>query len=195
MDDKSNTGKNNLALTGVSVLAKIIGIAVPYAKPLPIIVDVINDRRNKKHLKRLEKLIQCLDRRLTQLEDKIPETPDPDLFDEIVAKAVSDEDEDKTELYAALVQYWLEHKPVPYEVRLLGNSIRELTIDEMECFFVLIQTRMAHSPQIPEQLQEIFWSRVIYLGLLKDADVKVFSNATLIGQKFIEIYQLSLTTK
>lgn len=195
MEDKNNTG-NNLALTGASALAKLIGIAVPPANTLAIFVDVFKERRTKKHLDLLEKLIKSLDYRLTQFESKIPEPPDIDLFDEIVAKAVSDEDEDKTELYAALVQYWLEHKPAPYEVRLLGNALKELTIQEITSFSGFI---ISQNPDIlktmPKQLQEVFWNRVEYLGLFKGGTVKASVNVTHIGREFVKIYQLSITAK
>jgi hypothetical protein len=197
MDAKGNADKNtDLALTGMGALAKLVSIKLPPANALAIIVDIIKDLRTKKHLDRLEKLIQCLDRRLTQVEDKIPETPDLDLFDEIVAKAVSDEDEDKTELYAALVQYWIEHKPAPYEVRLLGNALKELTIQEITSFSGFI---ISQGPDIiktmPEQLQEVFWNRVEYLGLFKGGMVKAAVNVTHIGREFVEIFQLSLIYK
>jgi len=196
MNDKSKADKNtDLALTGMGALAKLIGIAIPPVNALTIITDNIKDRRNRKRLDRLIKLIQCLDRRLTQVEDKIPETPDLDLFDEIIAKAVSEEDEDKTELYAALVQYWIEHTLVSYEVRLLGSAIRELTVDEMKCFYEFIVTG---SPKririIPELLQEVFWNRIVSLGLLGGVghfDQINSVNVTKLGRKLFEIYQLS----
>jgi len=195
MNDKSNADKHtDLALTGMGALAKLIGIAVPPVNALTIITENIKDRRNRKHFNRLEKLIQCLDRRLTQVEDKIPETPDLDLFDEIIAKAVSDEDEDKTEFYAALVQCWLEHKLLPYEVRLLGNAIKELTIQEITSFCGVIITQSTYLT-MPEQLKEIFWNRVEYLGLFKGGALKYATNVTQIGQKLVEIYRLSIITK
>jgi len=200
MDNKSNVGENtDLALTGLSNLGKFIGIALPLppVNAITFIIDNIQQRRNKKHLDRLEKLVQSLDRRLTRLEGNVPETPDIDLFDEIVAKAVSDEDEDKTELYAALVQYWMEHKPVPYEVRLLGNAIRELTIYEIKTFNdCVVSQNPEHTQKMPEQLEEIFWDRITYLGLyVGGAGHHYYDKVTQIGKKLVEIYQLSIAAK
>jgi hypothetical protein len=198
MDNKSNVGENtDLALTGASALARLIGITFPLSSPpanaIAFIIDAIKNRRHKEQLKRLEKLVQSLDRRITWLEGNIPEEPDIDLFDEIVAKAVSDEDEDKTELYASLVQYWLEHKPIPpYEVRLLGNAIRELTVEEMKAFHEVIISQKLHPiSKMPEQLQEVFNNRITYLGLIDDQ----FENVTQLGKKLVEIFKLSITTK
>ena len=199
MDGKDNAGNNaDLALTGAGNLAKLLGIVAPPAKALEIIVGVIKDRRSKKHFDRLEKLIKSLDYRLSRLECKPLEPPDTDLFDEIVAKAVSDEDEDKTELYAAMVQYWMEHKSelASYEVRLLGNSIKELTVDEIEAFSGFIITQ--NPPQIqkmPEPLKEVFWPRIEHLGLFKGGTVKYATNVTQIGRKLVEIYRLSIAVK
>jgi hypothetical protein len=197
MDNKSNVGDNtDLALTGSSALAKLIGIKFPPAVAITVLVDIIKERRAKKRIERLEKLFQSLDRRLTRLEGNVPEPPDIDLFDEIVAKAVSDEDEDKTELYAALVQYWLVKKPVSYELRLLGNALRELTVQEITSFCGFIISQGASILKtMPEQLQEIFWNRVEYLGLFKGGNVKHPVNVTQIGRKLVEIYQLSIAAK
>lgn len=198
MGGKDNAGNNaDLALTGAGNLAKLLCIVAPPAKALEIIVGVIKDRRSKKHFDRLEKLIKSLDYRLSRLECKPLEPPDVDLFDEIVAKAVSDEDEDKTELYAAMVQYWMEHKPklASYEVRLLGNAIRELTVDEIEAFSgFIISGNPPQSKKMPEQLQEVFWNRIEYLSLFKGGSVKAAVNVTQIGRKFVEIYKLSIAT-
>jgi hypothetical protein len=192
MDNKINDGNNtDLISTGLSNLAKLIGIAVPSVNVIAIIADNINDRRNKKRIERLNKLFLSFGRRLTQVECKCLESSDIDLLDEIIAKAVSDEDEDKTELYAALVQYWMENKLVSYEIRLLGNAIKELTIYEMKSFFeVMISHNWSYINQLPKQLQDIFRSRVEYLGLLKKG-----GTATQIGQRLVEIYKLSITTK
>ena len=212
MDGKISAGINaDLALTGASILTKLLGIVVPQAKALEIVIGVIGDRRNKKHRDRADKLFQSFGRRLTQLECKPLESPDIDLFDEIVAKAVSDEDEDKTELYAALVQYWIEHQSelAPYEVRLLGNAIKGLTVDEIKAFHEYhINKGPYPTKNIPEQLQEVFWNRVKFLGLLgyigHFESGLVFhsqpngcdpSRITKIGRMLVEIYQLSITTK
>ncbi len=193
MDGKGNASDNtDRTLTGVSALTKFIGIKCPPVGAIGFIIDNIKTRRTEKRLGRLEELVQSLSRRFTRFEDNVPEMPDIDLFDEIVAKAVSDEDEDKTELYAALVQYWLEHKPVPYEVRLLSNAIRELTVDEIKSFHEFATSYQFNlRDKMPEQLQEIFSSRVTYLGLYIYPPDRV----TLIGKKLVEVYQLSITTK
>jgi len=201
MDNKSNIDDNtDLALIGSNTLAKLIGITYPPATAIAPIIDIIRNRRDKKQLKRLIKLVQSLDRRLTRLEGNVPETPDIDLLDEIIAKSVSDEDEDKTELYAALVQYWMEHKSqlAPYEVRLLGNVIKELTVDEIEVFHGFITSKMYPTKKLPKQLDEIIWNRIVFLGLLADVahlDARHPSNVTQIGQKLVKIYQLSITAK
>jgi hypothetical protein len=201
MDDKGNAGDNTgFALKGASVLAKLVGIVYPPASPLAYIIDTIQKRRTDKHIKQLEKFVQSLERRLSRFEGNVPETTDIDLFDEIVAKAVSDEDEDKTELYAALVQYWMDHNSLlaPYEVRLLGNAIRELTVDEIEAFHgFFISKQVYPTKKMPKSLQEVIWNRVAFLGLLGGIgrfDMINPSNVTQIGQKLVEIYKLSITT-
>jgi hypothetical protein len=209
MDGKGNADNNtDLALTGLSNLAKLIGITFSPAKvitipasAIAIIVDNIKGHRTKKHIEKLEKLIQCLGHRLTQLECKLLESPDIDLFNEIVAKAVSDEDEDKTELYAALVQYWMEHKSqlASYEVRLLGNAIKELTVDEIAAFHdFFISGQVYPTKKMPKQLQEVFWNRVLFLGLLGGIghiDMKSPSFVTQFGKMLVKIYVLSITTE
>jgi hypothetical protein len=198
MDGKSNAGDNiDLAITGASISAKLLGLVVPPAKALETIVEVIKDHRTWKRFDRLEKLSKSLERRLTQLECKPLESADIDLFCEIIAKAVSDEDKGKTELYAAFVQYWMEYKPklASYEVRLLGNAIKELTVYEIEAFSgFIISQNPPQSKKMPEQLQEVFWNRIEYLGLFKGGTVKAAVNVTQIGRKLVEIYWLSITT-
>jgi len=195
MNRQNTTNKvTDIALTGGAVVAKLLGVISPGANTVGIIADCIKDRRSHKFAKRLESLIQSLEKRVHNLENESRSETDLDLLDEIIAKAISDEDEDKTEYYAALIEYYASHTLEAYQVRLLGNALKELTVYEIKTFVNFVSGKnFLHD--IPEDLKRVFWSRVHFLGLYHGSSgtVKDPSQASQIGKKFVEIYNLAAT--
>ena len=183
---------SDIALTGGSIVAKLFGVINPCAATVGVIVDSIKDRRSRKFSKRLKSLIQSLEKRVQSLESESQTETDLDLLDEIVAKAISDEDEDKTEYYAALIEYYASHTIEAYQVRLLGNALKELTVYEIKSFVNFVNGKNV-ARDIPEDLVSVFWGRVHFLGLYKGSSstVKNPTQTTQIGKKFVEIYNLA----
>ncbi len=191
MDSQSPLDKiGDIVLSKGGLLAKFLGVVDPTAATVGIVADCISQRRSERFAGRLMKLITSLEKRVRNLEDEARCEPDLDLLDEIVAKAVSDEDEDKTDYYASLIEYYMTHKLEPYEVRLLGNALKDLTVYELESF-VGFSHDLNKYRDIPKPLQDIFWNRVEYLGLFKGGTVKHKNNVTVLGKKLIEICQLT----
>ena len=184
--------KNDLAITGIGTVAKLFGVVNPVAATMGIVTDCIKERRSKKFSKRLENLILSLEKRIERLEDQPQVEPNLDLLDEIVAKAISEEDEDKTEYYAALIQYYSVHPLEPYEVRILGNALKSLTTFEIESFVYFVKAQ-SWRKSIPDSLKDVFWIRVEYLGLFKGGNVKHPTQATQLGKKLVEIYDLAFS--
>lgn len=180
------------AMAGGAIVAKLLGVTNPLANTVGIIADCIKDRRSHKFAKRLDNLIQSLAKRVRKLENESQNETDLDLLDEIVAKAISDEDEDKTEYYAALIEYYASHILEAYQVRLLGNALKELTVYEIKSFVNFVSGKNFLG-DIPKDFVSIFWGRVYFLGLYKGSPgtTKNPSQASQIGKKFVEIYNLA----
>jgi len=193
MDDQlSHKSTTDIVLNKGALVAKLLGVVNPVSATAGVIADCIKERRSDKFTKRLQNLITSLEERVCNLEDDSESELNLDLLDEIIAKAVSEEDEDKTPYYAALIEYYAKNKLEPYEVRLLGNALKELTVYELESFVKFIHDSHKYR-NIPEPLQEIFWNRLEYLGLFKGGRVKHKSNTTVLGKKLSDIYQLAVS--
>ncbi|MFA5424011.1 MAG: hypothetical protein WC374_09165 [Phycisphaerae bacterium] len=183
----------DIVLTNGATVAKLFGVQCPASAVLGVIVDSIKERRSRKHIDRLENLILSVEERVKRLEISESYTPDVDLFDEIVAKAISDEDEGKIEFYAALIEYCISQKTDPYEIRLLSNSLQQLTVYEINAFYDFAVNENVKWG-IPKQLEEILWNRVEGLGLYSGS-IKYSRNTTIIGKKFLKIIALAKTTQ
>ncbi len=188
-NDKSDK-IDDIILNQGSIIVKLFGIVCPPASTLGIIADAVRERRSKRFVKRLERLIFSLEKRVERLEGISDYTPDVDLFDEIVTKAISDEDESKTEYYAALIEYCMTNKLDPYEVRLLSEAIKGLTIFEIKSFVSFINGQR-YDRDIPASLKDVFWNRIEYFALFQGGTVKHATNITSIGKKFIEVHELA----
>jgi len=194
MDNQAYSDKiTDIALSKGTIVAKLLGIVNPAAATVGIIADCIRERRSEKFAKRLESLLHTLENRIMHLEIQSQDEPNRDLLDEIVAKAISDEDEDKTKYYAALIEYYASHSLESYEVRLLGNSLKALTVYEIMSF-VNFASGQNYLRNIPDDLKNVFWIRVEFLGLFKGGTVKHISQVSGLGKKFVEICHLAIET-
>jgi hypothetical protein len=182
--------KSELAITGIGTVAKLFGLANPAAATVGIVAGYINDRRIKKFGKRLESLILSLQKRIEKLEEEPNVETNLDLLDEIVAKAIRDEDEDKTEYYAALIVYYVSGNQNQYQVRLLSDAFKDLTIHEIKAFVHFNKHGSLHH-DIPEDLKELFWDRVQTLGLHQRGKTALPDYTTLLGKKFLEVCKLA----
>ena len=180
----------DLALRGTELAAKLFGVVVPPIGAIGVLIEAVNERRTKSQIERLEKLVTLVCERLDRCENKIFEPSDRRLIDDILTKAVMDEDERKTDFYAALVEYSVSGDRNPYEVRLLVEAFKTLTIHEIEAF-VHFNKHEALRHDIPEELREIFWDRALYLGLHQRGKVGRPEYTTLLGQKFLEVCKLA----
>lgn len=189
---QSQKSTTDIVLNNGALVAKLLGVVNPIAATAGVIADCIRERRSEKFAKRLQCLITSLEERVSTLEEGPEPDVNLDLLDEIIAKAISDEDEDKTPYYAALIEYYATNKLESYEVRLLGNALKELTVYELESF-VSFMNDLNKYRDIPKALQDIFWNRLEYLGLFKGGTVKHKSNITVLGEKLIAVYQQTIS--
>jgi hypothetical protein len=185
-EDRDET--TDLTLRGAEMVAKAFGLTVPVAGAAAILIEAIRDRRTKRQFQRLENLVKSLAARFERLERNLQESPEPDLLDEILAKAVNDEDEKKTEYYAALIEYCMSGNQTAYQVRLLGEAIKGLTGHEIGAFMHFSRHGCLRY-DIPDDLRDIFWDRICTLGLYPRQRIE--SNdpqyITFLGTKFAEV--------
>lgn len=188
----NNTSRNikDISLRGGAIVAKLLGVVNPAAATVGIIAECIRERRSERFARRLESLLQTLENRVQHLEIQSQNEPNLDLLDEIVAKAVSEEDEDKTKYYAALIEYYASHSLEAYEIRLLGNALKALTVYEISSF-VSFASGQNYLRDIPEDLKNVFWIRVEFLGLFKGGTVKHVSQISQLGKKFVDVCNLA----
>jgi hypothetical protein len=151
--------QKELPLKSIEIAAKIFGVAVPPVNLLGVLIEAVNERKTKRQFHRLEKLVSSVIPRLEQLEDNLSKPKEIDLLDEILAKAVNDEDENKTEYYAALIEYYVAGVQDAYQIRLLADAIKGLTTYEIKAF-VHFKKHGALRHDIPEDLRDIYWDRV-----------------------------------
>jgi len=181
-----------LALKGAEMVAKVFGLTVPVAGGVAILIEAVSDRRAKRQFRRLEELVRSVIPRLERLEGNLVKPTDPDLLDEILAKAVNDEAEDKMEYYAALIEYCASRTQNAYQLRLLGDAIKNLTAHEIKAF-VHFNRHACLRHDIPEDLRDIFWDRVCTFGLYPREKIKTERPecTTSLGMKFLEVCALA----
>ncbi len=182
--------KMDLSIKGIGTIAKLFGVVNPAAATMGVVTDCIKERRNKKFSKRLENLIFSLQKRIERLEREPKVEPDLDLLDEIVAKAISEEDEDKTEFYAALIEHYMSSNQNQYQIRLLCEAFKSLTVHEIKAF-VHLNKHGAVRYDIPDDLRELFWDRLRTLGLHQRGKIANPEYSTLLGKKFLEVCKLA----
>ncbi len=118
------------------------------------------------------------------------------MLDEILAKAVNDEDEDKMQYYAALIEYCARGTPHAYQVRLLGDAIKNLTAHEIKAF-VHFSKQACLRHDIPDDLRDIFWDRVCTLGLYPREKIGTDRReyTTFLGKRFLEVCELATSRR
>jgi hypothetical protein len=133
---------------------------------------------------RLARFLVETDRRLPpEAAEKVP----LDLFEEIVATAIADEDNDKVPYYAAIAEFVAMDSPPPYLVRIMANAAKELTVDELKHFGQFSsQLRWDHAA-IDDEYREAFFVRIQTHGLYVHAAAISKGNITPLGNKFGEI--------
>jgi len=177
-------------LKGIEILAKVLGVAVPPANLLATLIETVRDRKTERQIRKLEELVDEVIPRLERLEESISKPEDPDLLDEILAKAVNDEHEAKTHYYAALIEYAVSGTREAYQVRLLADAIKGLTPLEIRAF-EHFDKHGALRKDIPEDLRDIFWDRICTFGLYPRAENGRQGCTTALGVRLLEVCRLA----
>jgi hypothetical protein len=179
-----------LPLKSIEIAAKVFGVAKPSVNLLGVLIEAVNERKTKRQFNRLEKLISSVIPRLEQLEDNLSKPKEIDLLDEILAKAVNDEDENKTEYYAALIEYYVSGVQNAYQIRLLADAIKGLTYHEIKAF-VHFKNHDALRNDIPEDLRDIYWDRLSRFGLYQRGKKISLGSISILGEKLLEVCKLA----
>jgi hypothetical protein len=186
----------DLALKGAEMVAKVFGLTVAGAGAIGLLIEAVSDRRAKRQFRRLEELVRSVIPRVERLEGNLVKPRDPDLLDEILAKAVNDEDEDKTQYYAALIEYCVAGNQDAYQVRLLGDAVKGLTIHEIKAF-AHFSKHACLRHDIPNDIRDIFRDRVCTFGLYPREKIKTDRREyiTTVGKKFLEVCELATSPR
>ena len=179
-----------LTLKSIEIAAKVFGVAVPSVNLLGVLIEAVNERKTKRQFQRLEKLISSVIPRLEKLEGDLSKPKEMDLLDEILAKAVNDEDDNKTEYYAALIEYYVSDSQDAYQIRLLTDAIKGLTIHEIKAFIHFDKHGVLRH-DIPEDLRDIYWDRVSRFGLYQRGEKISPESISILGEKLLEVCKLA----
>ena len=182
----------DLALKGGEIAAKLFGLREPVAATLGVLIGAISDHRRKRQFRRLERLVSSVEARLGQLECNLRRPQEQNLLHEILAHATNDEDEDKTQYYAALIEYCVSAKQDAYQLRLLSDAFKALTAHEIKAF-VHFSRHQALRYDIPDDLRDIFWDRVCTAGLYRREMIRTnrAEYMTFLGKKFLAVCELA----
>lgn len=139
-------------------------------------------RRDSKRLRRLERLISSLDRRLHGLEiDALPEER-VDLFIEVVRKAVEDDEERKLPFYEAVLDWLAKHKPTAAQVRVLSDAVQRLSYVELFAFASELRGGLARPTLDGDGLPETAYVHRLESTGIANGGVRYNGSPTLLGQ-------------
>ncbi len=185
----ANSQTTDISLHAGSAFCKLLGIACPPVTALDAIVDAYKQHRSEKQYERLRRLVNAVETRLSHVETQLSVSDEPDLFDEIIEKAVTDEDGDKIEYYAALIEYTVRGEHPPYEIRMLGSALKQLTRVDIQAFVQFSERQSIPRDDLPKYLEDTFWNRLETLGLFKGGSVKHPNNISVLGNSLVSICQ------
>ncbi len=122
---------------GVATLIDPSGTAGIAAATVPVAAAVVShlaDRQDERERKRTRLVLEDLQRRLKDLES--PEPGPPDLFAEMLSRAIADDDERKVLFQGAVIEWVIRSKPRPDQslVRIAMEAVSTLSFPELRTF-------------------------------------------------------------
>lgn len=174
------------ALAGVLALSGLPGLASGLKLSAATVgyVSDVTRKRTEKRLKRLESHVQYLSERVAKIEQEVSDER-TDLFVDVLAKAVMDDEERKAPFYDCVLEWILHGRPVPTapQVRIAAAAVEQLSYIELFVFIAeasdLGASRLSEDEGVPEY---VCWNRLAALGLSTGGHVRASANATNIGR-------------
>ena len=181
MDENERT---ELALTTGGFISTLLAIWYPAAALAGNVTAAMSANAQARRFKRLQAAVRRLESRLGADDAKKVK---PDLFEEILARATQDEDAEKVNFYAGLIELTAEKDTSASEVRLLANILQNLTVAEMKELRAISKGERAN-PELKELLKESFWPRMEALALSRGT-AKYNGNLTGLGRCIVDIVE------
>jgi hypothetical protein len=153
-----------LALAMSAAAAGVIATAPAIVANVVVgLAGAITIHEHSRRLKRLERILVLLGAKYSVEElNAVPENP----FDEVVAQAVRDEDDDKVPFYGALLSTIISERPSAAETRLLASILRGLTADEMR---LMLDVAAGIEPVNPPSLiAQSLAGRLLGVGVIRE---------------------------
>jgi len=170
-----------------SLLAKIAKHApVPGAAAPDDIIEHFKQRNAQRRSKRLETFVQQLADRQADIQRELTEE-EIDLFEEILAAAITAEDEAKLPYYVNCVELYLVEQWAPALVRLVMGALKGLCrieLDALRRFAAGEGGLETGDPLLPRQQLLL---RLGALGILPATGTQVRTNLTPVGKKVYEV--------
>ena len=167
-------------------IATFVSLWYPAAALSGNVFSLISSNVNARRLKRIESLLHRLEERL---DAEAARQVKPDLFEEIIGRAAQDEDAEKVNHYAALIE--ISPTLQPYEIRALATLIQSLTVLEILALQAIHRGEKSRV-ELPPLLADSFWPRIEGFGL-SAGTVKYKGNLTSLGIMLMKIAERAAT--
>jgi len=177
-----------IALGTLSILAIALGVPYPaVGAGTAIGIEAAKaakefvERRNARRAERLVGLIGSLSAQVGGMRRGLDEE-EVDLFLEVTSKAVEDDEDDKLIFYRGILDWILDDRPTPAQVRILSDAVRTLSFVELAMYIRHIN-RVNYIVALQKEIDDkAAWYRIESLGLAIAVDGVSFSwQATELG--------------
>lgn len=147
----------------------------------------VRDRAEAMAARRQVKLLGELGARLSKVEAKEPTEDELDLFVHLWNQAIQEEDERKLELQGAFIAWYLRANRSPETVRLLGEAIRALTLEELFGFVAwVITSGSGRLPRTEHFDESEVTDRLRRYGLIPNGTVIMAGKPASLGKVLVE---------
>lgn len=191
--DKDNETGGDLIISGLeytfAVLAAILGLSIPFAGAslgvagtAAAVARDVAERRKAQRQARFSRLVNELRLRVEALEGKTQSDAETDLFLEVVEKAIKDDEDAKTPIYAAILDWILRDKPKAVQVRILSDAIKDLSYLEIYSFLVEVNGKQARKVHESFVSENVLWNRLARAGLHQGGTVRHMGSPTEFGR-------------
>ena len=186
------------------ILAALLGLfrpelaaAVGAGGGVSAIIDEACRRREMRRVRRLETIVRALSNRVDGLENNTADDATVDLFLEVIKKAVDDDEERKSPIYAGVLEWIVVNRPTHAQVRVLSDAVHGLSY--IELYFFLLEMNGQSSRHVVERelSEELVLSRIQAAGLASTG-VRFNGNPTRLGsvlRQFVPLASLEAIRK
>ncbi|MFG0252392.1 MAG: hypothetical protein ACF8NJ_05905 [Phycisphaerales bacterium JB038] len=176
------------SLAGAAGSGAVAGVAAGSIGAVKLALSAVERRRQSKREGNVRRLLEDLGRRLADVEQASQDEVRIDLFAELIANAVREDEAAKVDFHSALIAWVVKEEPPTAKVRLLGQAILQLSCDELKAFVSWAGSAGGKAPLFTDVDERVFWARLQSAGLFAGAGGVIHqNNITSLGRDFLRI--------